>query len=71
MKTTTAILVLVLVALVGVFALALAGVLPGEQAMNFAGNAVAAFLGAVVGKATSLPTGGISLSPPALDSVNK
>lgn len=52
MNTTTAILTIVLVALVGAFALALTGVLPGETALTFASNAIAAFLGAVVGRAT-------------------
>jgi membrane protein DedA with SNARE-associated domain len=44
-----AVLVVVLVVLVGVFALALAGTITGESALQFASTVFAAFLGAVVG----------------------
>lgn len=65
MHTTVAILLFALVALVGVFVLAALGSISGDQALQFASMAMAAFLGAVAGKSIpSSPAGKLTLRPP-------
>jgi len=66
MHTTVAILLFALVALVGVFVLAALGSITGDQALQFASMAMAAFLGAVAGKSLpSRPNGTLSFRPPS------